>query len=83
VLEAPGIREWFDVATNGSGNPDALLLALKIREKVSTDIAIFGKLLPSPFSPGRFFTADHLASLATCLQVIQSPLFGCSFASER
>lgn len=68
VLEAPGIREWFDGATNGSGNPDALLLALKIREKISTDIAIFGKLLPSPFSPGRFFTADHLASLATCLQ---------------
>ncbi|KAJ8452922.1 hypothetical protein Cgig2_014685 [Carnegiea gigantea] len=68
VLEAPGIHEWFDVATNGSGNPDALLLALKIREKVSTDIAIFGKLLPSPFSPGRFFTADHLASLAACLQ---------------
>ena len=83
VLEVPGIREWFDGATNGSGNPDALLLALKIREKIATDIAIVGKLLPNPFSPGRFFTADHLASLANCLQVIQSCMYCRSFASRR
>lgn len=67
VLEAPGLREWFEGATN-PGNPDALLLALKIREKISTDSTVFGKLLPYPFSPSRLFTADHLASLADCLK---------------
>lgn len=34
VLEAPGIREWFGGAT-ASGNSDALLLALKMREKIA------------------------------------------------
>ncbi|KAJ9549371.1 hypothetical protein OSB04_021914 [Centaurea solstitialis] len=32
VLEAPGLQEWFEGATE-AGNPDALLLALKLREK--------------------------------------------------
>ena len=32
ILEAPGIPQWFQEAID-VGNPDALLLALKIREK--------------------------------------------------
>ncbi|KAL0559804.1 hypothetical protein IC582_000181 [Cucumis melo] len=67
LLEASGIREWFEAATE-VGNPDALLLALKLREKISADCSIFAKLLPNPFTPSRFFSVDHLSSLANCLK---------------
>ncbi|GLT70330.1 hypothetical protein SLA2020_424240 [Shorea laevis] len=67
VLEAPGIHEWFEGATD-AGNPDALLLALKIGEKVSDDIMVFGKLLPSPFNSSKFFSTDHLSSIDNCLK---------------
>lgn len=69
VLEAPGLHEWLEGAIE-VGNPDALLLALKIREKVSADSARFGKLLPDPFTPNTLFAADHLSSLANCLKVV-------------
>ncbi|KAH9655287.1 DNA polymerase V family [Citrus sinensis] len=68
VLEAPGLHEWFEGA-NEVGNPDALLLALRIREKISDDSKKFGKLLPTPFSPSKLFAADHLSSLVNCLKV--------------
>ncbi|VVA22871.1 PREDICTED: DNA polymerase [Prunus dulcis] len=67
VLLNHGIHECFEGAIE-VGNPDALLLALKIREKVSADSARFGKLLPDPFSPNKIFSADHLASLPNCLK---------------
>ncbi|KAF6147356.1 hypothetical protein GIB67_003254 [Kingdonia uniflora] len=67
VFEAPGLQEWFHGALE-SGNPDALLLALKMREKVSTDNLVFGKLLPCPFSPNRLLTADHLSCLIPCFK---------------
>lgn len=67
LLEAPGLREWFEGATE-VGNPDALLLALKIQEKVSIDFNC-GKLLPSPFSKSALFAADHLSTIAGCLKV--------------
>ncbi|KAJ4964300.1 hypothetical protein NE237_024239 [Protea cynaroides] len=67
VLEAPGINEWFEGAAE-LGNPDALLLALKLREKVSVDNKKFYKLLPYPFSPNKLFTTDHLSSLTTCFK---------------
>ncbi|XP_073123017.1 uncharacterized protein [Henckelia pumila] len=66
VLEAPGIQEWFDGATE-TGNPDALNLALKIQEKVNVD-GKFGKLLPSPYSKSAFFAADHLSNISICLK---------------
>lgn len=72
VLEAPGLREWFEGALD-AGNPDALLLALKLQEKISTDRDIFGKLLPHPFSPRGLFSADHLSLIANCLKVSLSP----------
>ncbi|KAE9595052.1 putative DNA-directed DNA polymerase [Lupinus albus] len=67
VIEAPGLQEWFEAATE-VGNPDALLLALKVREKTSVDHSIFGKLLPNPFSSSQFFSTDHLSSLSNCLK---------------
>ncbi|KAG5526172.1 hypothetical protein RHGRI_032450 [Rhododendron griersonianum] len=67
VLEAPGLQEWFKGAIE-VGNPDALLLALKLREKISMDGNFFGKLLPDPYSPSAFFSADHLSSLSNCLK---------------
>ncbi|XP_022952434.1 DNA polymerase V [Cucurbita moschata] len=67
VLEAPGIQEWFEAATE-VGNPDALLLALKLREKVSADCPTLVKLLPNPFNPSRFFSVDHLSSLVNCFK---------------
>ncbi|KAF2296524.1 hypothetical protein GH714_040526 [Hevea brasiliensis] len=36
ILETPGLCEWFDRAID-VGYPDALLLALKIRDKISVD----------------------------------------------
>lgn len=67
VLEAPGLREWLEGAPE-AGNPDALLLALKLQEKISTDSELFGKLLPRPFTPHGLFSADHLSSIANCLK---------------
>ncbi|KAM1242632.1 hypothetical protein ACFX2G_034968 [Malus domestica] len=67
ILEAPGLNEWFEGAIQ-IGNPDALLLALKIREKTLTESSSFGNLLPVPFSPDKLFSADHLSSLANCLK---------------
>ncbi|KAG4960604.1 hypothetical protein AAZX31_13G236600 [Glycine max] len=67
VLEAPGLKEWFEAAIE-VGNPDALLLALKVREKISIDSSVFGKLLPNPFSSSQLFSADHLSSLSNCLK---------------
>ncbi|KAJ8768977.1 hypothetical protein K2173_023972 [Erythroxylum novogranatense] len=67
VLEAPQPREWIEGAT-AVGNPDTLLLALKVREKVSVDSVMFGNILPYPFSPSKFFSPDHLFSLANLLQ---------------
>ncbi|KAK7328063.1 hypothetical protein VNO77_22159 [Canavalia gladiata] len=67
VLEAPGLQEWFEAAIE-VGNPDALLLALKVREKISIDSLIFGKLLSNPFSSSQLFSVDHLSSLSNCLK---------------
>ncbi|KAJ7968340.1 DNA polymerase V [Quillaja saponaria] len=67
VVEAPGLSEWFEAATE-NGNPDALFLALKILEKLPIDSTIFGKLLPNPFSSSQLFAADHLSSLINCLK---------------
>ncbi|KAL0365238.1 UNVERIFIED_CONTAM: Myb-binding protein 1A-like protein [Sesamum angustifolium] len=66
VLEAPGLQEWYEGAIE-AGNPDALLLALKIQEKVSYDYKC-GKLLPSPYSKSALFNADHLSNIAGCLK---------------
>lgn len=66
VLEAPGLQEWFEGATE-VGNPDALFLALKIQKKV-VDYK-YGKLLPVPYSKSAFFAADHLSTVASCLKV--------------
>ncbi|KAJ0047078.1 hypothetical protein Pint_04012 [Pistacia integerrima] len=67
VLQAPGLHEWFEGA-NEVGNPDALLLALRIQEKIYVNSKIFGKLLPTPFSSSKLFAADHLSSLVNCLK---------------
>ena len=70
VLEAPGLQEWFEGATE-TGNPDALLLALKMREKVGFDHGVFVKILPSEYSTSKLFSADYLSSVANCLKVIE------------
>ncbi|KAJ0077997.1 hypothetical protein Patl1_37215 [Pistacia atlantica] len=67
VLQAPGLHEWFEGA-NEVGNPDALLLALRIQEKIPVNSKMFGKLLPTPFSSSKLFAADHLSSLVNCLK---------------
>ncbi|KAL1215405.1 hypothetical protein V5N11_021833 [Cardamine amara subsp. amara] len=67
VLEAPELHKWFEQATE-VGNPDALLLALKLHEKISVDHPVFSKLLPVPFSSGKFFSADHLSAIGNCLK---------------
>lgn len=69
VVGAPGIHDWFAGAAE-SGNPDALLLALKIRERISGDSPVCGKLLPNPFSASKFFTSEHLSYLSNCFKVI-------------
>lgn len=69
ILEAPRLREWFEGGID-AGNPDALLLALRIREKISIDSEMFGNFLPHPFSPSRLFVPGHLTSIINCLKVI-------------
>ena len=77
VIEALGLKEWFEAATE-VGNPDALLLALKLREKISTDNSIFGKLLPNPFSSSQLFSTGHLSSLSNCLKVAYIQSYMCA-----
>ncbi|CAN6455380.1 unnamed protein product [Victoria cruziana] len=67
VLEAPALADWFEKAISNE-NPDALHLALKLREKTSAENKIFCKLLPSPFTPNNLFTLDLLSSLLPCLK---------------
>ncbi|CAI9781808.1 unnamed protein product [Fraxinus pennsylvanica] len=67
VLEAPGVQEWFEGATE-VGNPDALLLAIKMQEKIGADAKAFSKLLPSPYNQSRLFSADHLSAISNCLK---------------
>ncbi|KAE8687709.1 transcription factor GTE7-like [Hibiscus syriacus] len=66
ILEASGVPQWFEEAVD-VGNPDALLLALKINEKTPID-SKFSKLLPHPFSPSKLFSADYLSSITNCLK---------------
>ena len=68
VLEAPGVQDWFNRATD-VGDPDALFLALKLQERTSVQEEIFGRLLPYPFSPDNFFAKEHLQSIAACFKV--------------
>lgn len=72
-MEAPELHKWFEQATE-VGNPDALLLALKLREKISVDHPAFSNLLPVPFSSGKFFSADHLSTIGNCLKVQHMPI---------
>lgn len=67
VLEAPGMHEWFQKATD-VGNPDALLLSLKLREKIPGDAEVFQNLLPYPFSTNKMFSFGHLSSLIPCFK---------------
>ncbi|XVF01463.1 hypothetical protein REPUB_Repub04eG0091400 [Reevesia pubescens] len=67
IVEAPGIPQWFQEAID-VGNPDALLLALKIREKTSINSTSFDKILPNPFSPSKLFSADYLSSVDNCVK---------------
>ncbi|KAL3580316.1 hypothetical protein D5086_018151 [Populus alba] len=67
ILEAPRLREWFEGGID-AGNPDALLLALRIREKISIDSEMFGKFLPRPFSPSGLFVPGHLSYIINCLK---------------
>lgn len=78
VLEAPSLHEWFEGAMEAA-NPDALLLAIKLREKVAADNKLFGKLLPDPYSSSSMFSAVHLSSLANCLKVILLLTWLCGF----
>ncbi|KAL3621022.1 hypothetical protein CASFOL_035934 [Castilleja foliolosa] len=66
VLEAPGLQQWFEGAAE-AGNPDALLLALKLQEKLGIDFQC-RSLLPSPYSKSNFFTATHLSYIANCFK---------------
>ncbi|WCJ18168.1 DNA polymerase V family [Euphorbia peplus] len=67
VHDIPSMEERFDEAMN-AGNPDALLLALKIREKMEAETILFGNMLPVPFTPGTLFASDYLPSIVKCLQ---------------
>ncbi|KAL4179938.1 hypothetical protein AMTRI_Chr13g122650 [Amborella trichopoda] len=67
VLEASLLKEWFQRATD-DGNPDVLLLAMKLQEKLSGDDERFSKLWPCPFSPKNLFTIEALTSLVSCFK---------------
>lgn len=69
VLDVPGIKECFQKAAK-IGDPDSLVLALKLWERVPMESEVFGELLPSPFSPDNFFTGDNLSKLMPCFKVI-------------
>ncbi|KAK9007773.1 hypothetical protein V6N11_074691 [Hibiscus sabdariffa] len=72
ILEAPGITQWFQEAVD-VGSPDALLLALKIHEKLPIDSTSFGNLLPNPFNSSKLFSADYLSSIDNCVKTYFPP----------
>ncbi|KAG0454807.1 hypothetical protein HPP92_024099 [Vanilla planifolia] len=67
VLLAPGIQEWVQKAAE-IGDPDALVLALNLQERVPMDMEYFGNLLPSPFTPENFFSRECLQYLERCFK---------------
>lgn len=67
AVKSPAVQDWFNKAA-GVGDPDALFLALKFQERTNVQRNIFGKLLPYPFSPDKFFTEEHLLSVAACFK---------------
>jgi DNA polymerase phi len=68
VLEAPGMKDWFEKAAQ-VGDPDALYLALKLQERLNTENDVFRNLLPCPFSADKFFARNHLLYLSPCFKV--------------
>lgn len=68
VVKAPGLNDWFERAAK-VGDPDALLLALKLQERVNAENDVFGNLIPCPFNADTFFTRDHLLFLSPCFKV--------------
>ncbi|KAJ3683162.1 hypothetical protein LUZ60_013389 [Juncus effusus] len=67
VVKAPRLKDWFEKAAQ-TGDPDALLLALKLQERISTESDSFGKLLPCPFSADKFFARDNLLHISPCFK---------------
>lgn len=69
VLDALGLHEWFE-GTTEAGNLDALLLAIKLREKLSDYNRSFGNLLPNTYSSSSMFFPEHLSILSNFVYFI-------------
>uniref|UniRef100_A0A0D6QZH6 DNA polymerase V n=1 Tax=Araucaria cunninghamii TaxID=56994 RepID=A0A0D6QZH6_ARACU len=67
ILEAPLLKDWLQ-KDPGNGNPDALLLALKLYDKLPSEMRNLCKILPPVNSLGDLFTTDHMLLLVSSLK---------------
>ncbi|KAK8562785.1 hypothetical protein V6N12_010855 [Hibiscus sabdariffa] len=82
ILEAPGITQWFQEAVD-VGKPDALLLALKIHEKLPIDSTSFGNPMSNPFNLSKLFSADYLSYIDNCIKTKDAVLVSRSLRKHR
>eukprot|EP01018_Ginkgo_biloba_P010689 Gb_31883 [translate_table: standard] len=67
ILEAPLLKDWLRKDPD-SGNPDSLLLALKLHDKLPLELGNMCKFLPQSCSLNDLFTPEHMLFLVPCLK---------------
>lgn len=67
ILEAPLLKDWLQKVPE-SGNPDALLLALKLHDKLPSEIRNLCKILSHVSNPSDLFTPEHMLRLVPALK---------------
>lgn len=67
ILEAPLLKDWLKKVPE-SGNPDALLLALKLHDKLPLEMRNLCKMLSHACNPSDLFTPEHMLLLVPALK---------------
>lgn len=67
ILEAPLLKDWLQKVPE-SGNPDALLLALKLHDKHPSEIRNLCKMLSHACNPSDLFTPENMLRLVPALK---------------
>lgn len=67
ILEAPLLKDWLQKVPE-SGNPEALLLTLKLHDKLPSEMRNLCKMISHAFNPSDLFTPEHMLLLVPALK---------------
>jgi hypothetical protein len=67
LIEAPLLKDWLQKVSE-SGNSDALLLALKLHEKILSEMRNICKMLSHACNLSDLFTPDHMLLFSSCIE---------------